>query len=89
MNIDVLAEKMFMSRSTLHRKIKVITDKTPNDFVRLIRLKRAAELLASGMYKTSEVCEMVGYSSFSWFNKAFQKQFGMAPSEYAKLKEKE
>ena len=82
LDVDILAEKMFMSRSTLYRKIKAVTGEAPSDFIRLVRLKRAAELLASGTYRAMEVSEMVGYSSFSWFYKAFQKQFGTHPTEY-------
>ena len=78
---------MCMSRSSLHRKIKEVSDMTPIDFIRLIRLKKAAELIRERGYRANEVCEMVGISSQSYFIKLFQKQFGMTPKEFASQKE--
>ena len=78
---------MCMSRSSLHRKIKEVSDMTPIDFIRLIRLKKAAELIREKGYRTNEVCEMVGINSPSYFIKLFQKQFGMTPKEFAMKKE--
>ena len=83
-NVDHLAEELCMSRSSLLRKIKSITGVTPNDFIRLIRLKKAAEILQEGEYKVNEVCYLVGFSSISYFTKAFQKQFGMLPRDFIK-----
>ncbi|PPL00960.1 response regulator transcription factor [Parapedobacter indicus] len=83
-NFDVehLADKMNMSRPTLYRKIKAISDLTPNDLINVARLKKAAELLALGGHKIYEVSDLVGYSSQTHFGRNFQKQFGMSPSEY-------
>lgn len=83
-NVETLADKLFMSRSNLHRKIKALTELTPIDFIRLIRLKKAAELIQSGQYRIGEVCYLVGINSSSYFIKRFQKQFGMTPKEFAK-----
>ena len=83
-NIDHLAEEFCMSRSSFLRKIKGITGVTPNDFIRLIRLKKAAEILQEGEYKVNEVCYLVGFSSTSYFTKAFQKQFGILPRDFVK-----
>jgi len=77
---------MNMSRPTLYRKIKAISDLTPNELVTLTRLKRAAELLRQGGYKIYEVAEMVGYHSQTNFGRSFLKQFGMTPSEYVEGK---
>ncbi|NDW10792.1 hybrid sensor histidine kinase/response regulator transcription factor [Dysgonomonas sp. 520] len=82
--IDRIAEAVFMSRSSLNRKIKAITGLTPTDFIRLIRLRKAAELLQNGEYRIGEICYMVGFSSSSYFIRLFQKQFGMTPREFAK-----
>jgi signal transduction histidine kinase/ligand-binding sensor domain-containing protein/DNA-binding response OmpR family regulator len=82
LNVENLADKMFMSRSNLHRKIKALTELTPIDFIRLIRLKKAAELIQSGKYRINEVCYLVGINSSSYFIKLFQKQFGMTPKEF-------
>jgi AraC-like DNA-binding protein len=76
-----------MSRSTLHRKIKGISDLTPNDFIQLIRLKKAAELLREGSCRVNEICFLVGFSSSSYFSKSFKKQFGVLPKEYKNSQE--
>ena len=85
-NVEQLAAEMCMSRSSLNRKIKVVSDMTPIDFIRLIRLKKAAELIREHGYNINEVCEMVGISSPSYFIKLFQRQFGMTPKEFAMQK---
>ncbi|SEL61239.1 response regulator transcription factor [Parapedobacter koreensis] len=83
-NFDVehLAEQLNMSRPTLYRKIKAISDLTPNDLINVARLKKAAELLREGQLKIYEISDQVGYSSQTHFGRNFQKQFGMPPSEY-------
>lgn len=83
-NLDVehLADIMNMSRPTLYRKIKSISDLTPNELINIARLKKAAELLTQGNYKIFEISEMVGYTSQTVFGRNFQKQFGMAPTDY-------
>ena len=86
LDIDKLAGFMNMSRPTLYRKIKAISDLTPNELVTLTRLKKAAGLLRQGGYKIYEVAEMVGYHSQTNFGRSFLKQFGMTPSEYVEGK---
>lgn len=83
-NLDVehLASYMNMSRPTLYRKIKAISNLTPNELINITRLKKAAELLQEGKYKIYEISDMVGYSSQTHFGRNFSKQFGMSPSEY-------
>ena len=83
-NVDNLAEEMCMSRTSLHRKVKGMTDMTPGDFIRIIRLKRAAELLSEGNYQVSEICMLIGIRSLSYFSKIFQKQFGILPKDFIK-----
>ena len=70
-----------MSRSSFYRKIKGALDMTPNDYLRLERLKKAAQLLQEGKYRINEICYMVGFSSPSYFAKCFQKQFGVLPKD--------
>lgn len=84
LNVDQLSETMFMSRSSFHRKIKALTDLTPAEFIRLIRLKKAAELIQSGEYRISEVGYMVGINSPSHFTKLFHRQFGVKPKDFGK-----
>lgn len=83
-NVDNLAEIMCMSRTSLHRKIKGISDMTPGDFIRIVRLKRAAELLQEGEYRINEIAILVGFQSQSYFAKSFQKQFGVLPKDFIK-----
>lgn len=82
--VERLSEITNMSRSSLHRKIKALSGTSPTDFIRLIRLKKASELIAEGHYRTGEVCYIVGINSPSYFIKLFQKQFGMTPKEFEK-----
>ena len=86
LTVETLAEIMSMSRSTLYRKIKDMTNLSPNEFINIARLKKAAELLKTDKYKIYEVSEMVGYNSGISFGRNFQKQFKMTPSEYIKNK---
>lgn len=83
-NVEKLSELTYMSRSSLHRKITALSDLTPTDFIRLIRLKKAAEIIQEGRYRVGEVCYLVGINSSSYFIKLFQKQFGMTPKEFYK-----
>ncbi len=83
-NVEKLAEITGMSRSSLHRKIRGLLELPPNDFIRLIRLKRAAEIIQEGDARVGEVCYQVGINSPSYFIKLFQKQFGMTPKDFEK-----
>lgn len=81
-SIDTLAEIMCMSRSNFYRKIKGISGMSPNDYLRTIRLKMAAELLLQQEYRINEIYELVGFSSSSYFTKCFKEQFGVPPKEF-------
>jgi DNA-binding response OmpR family regulator len=89
LSVDQLADYMNMSRATLYRKIKAISDLTPNELINITRLKKAAELLAENDYKVYEVAEMTGFSSQTHFGRNFTKQFGISPMEYMQLKKNE
>jgi len=82
LDVDLIADEMNISRPTLYRKIKLISDLSPNELINLTRLKKAAELLNEGSLKIYEVSELVGYSSQTHFSRNFSKQFGMSPTEY-------
>lgn len=86
LDVDKLAKLMNMGRTSLFRKIKSVTDLTPNDLINITRLKKAAELLATGEYKIYEVSDMVGFGSQTNFGRNFLKQFGMTPTEFQKSK---
>jgi DNA-binding response OmpR family regulator len=82
LDVDRLAGFLNMSRPTLYRKIKSISDLTPNELINISRLKKAAELLLSDNYKIYEIADMVGYGSQTNFGRNFLKQFGMTPTDY-------
>jgi two-component system, cell cycle response regulator len=86
LDIDKLAKLMNTSRTSLFRKIKSLSDLTPNELINITRLKKAAQLLAETDLKVFEIAYMVGFSSHSSFGRSFYKQFGMAPTEYQKQK---
>ena len=87
LNVNFLADKMCISRSRLFAKIKTLADVSPNDMIQIVRLKKAAQLLAEGNMKVSEVCYTVGFNNPSYFSKCFYKQFGVSPSDIKKLKD--
>jgi len=82
LDVEKLAGMMNMSRVTLYRKIKAISNLSPLELINIVRLKKAAELLAEGEYKIYEISAIIGYSSQSNFTRNFNKQFNMTPSEY-------
>lgn len=81
-NVSVLVSEIGMSQTVLYKKIKALTDLSINDFIKSIRLKRAAQLLQNGKLNVSEVAYSVGFNDRKYFSKEFKKQFGKAPSEY-------
>jgi two-component system cell cycle response regulator len=89
LDVEQLARHMNMSRVTLYRKIKAISNLTPIELINITRLKKAAELLAAGLYKIYEISDMVGFSSQSNFARNFQKQFHVTPSDYQHQKKAE
>ena len=82
LNVSFLADNLGISRSGLFAKVKSITNVTPNEMIQVIRLKKAAELLAQQRYRVNEVCYKVGFNSPSYFAKCFARQFGMTPGAY-------
>lgn len=85
LNVQFLADQLSMSRSSLFNKVKTLLAVTPNELIQAIRLSTAARLLQERKYRISEVSEMTGFSSSSYFAKCFQKQYGMKPAEYVNL----
>jgi len=86
-SMDDMADNLNMSRSNFYRKIKGVLDLSPNEFLRLERLKKAAQLLKEGENRVNEICYMVGFNSPSYFAKCFQKQFGVLPKDFVNSKE--
>lgn len=83
-SVENLAEELCMSRTSLFVKIKAIVAMSPNDFIRLMRLKEAARLMVGGEHRVNEVCFLVGFNSASYFAKCFCRQFGVLPADFIK-----
>lgn len=81
-DVPYIAGKMSLSYSSLYRKVKSMTDLTPIEFIRRLKLHKAEELLLSGKYSISQICIMVGFSSQSYFRECFKGEFGMSPTDY-------
>ena len=85
-NVEEMAEHFNMSRASFYRKVKGILDLTPNEYLRVERLKKAAQLLKEDNYRINEICYMVGFNSPSYFAKCFQQQFGILPRDFQEQK---
>ena len=81
---DDLAEKLFMSRSSLYLKMNSVSGEPPANFIRRIRFNKACKLLLEGRYSISEISSKVGFSSASYFSTSFKKYMGCLPSDYVK-----
>ncbi len=81
-SVEDFSRDMFMNRATLYRKIVSLTGKAPADFIRLIRLKRGAQLLAKSGMSIAEIAYEVGFKDPKYFSKAFKEEFGVLPSKY-------
>ncbi len=82
-SVEVFAGELCMSRMNLYRKIQGQTGLTPSEFIRDIRLKKAAQLIANGpKMPVTEIAGRVGFSSSGYFSKCFRNKFGVLPSEY-------
>lgn len=79
---DMLSRKMAMSLPVLYKKVKALTNMTVNDFIKSLRLKKAAILLQQKSYTVNEICYMVGYSDRRYFSKEFKKHFGKTPTAF-------
>ena len=82
LDVDLLSNKLYISRPTLYRKIKLITDMTPGELITVTRLKKSAEYILEKKYPIGDIALMVGFNSCTHFGRCFQKQFGVAPSKY-------
>lgn len=85
-NVDDFGSDLNMSRMQLYRKLKALTSLSANEFIRTIRLKKAAQILRSSSLNVSEVTYEVGFSDPKYFSKCFMKQYGITPSKYAEQK---
>jgi signal transduction histidine kinase/DNA-binding response OmpR family regulator len=82
-SVEDLSRALHMSRVALYRKLLALTGKSPLDFIKTIRLKRAAQLLEKSQFTISEIAYEVGFNNPKYFARTFRKEFGILPSEYA------
>ncbi len=82
LGIEMMVDHLFMSQSTLFRKIKSLTGLSITGFIRALRTKKAAQLILQTNMKMSDVAFEVGFNDYKYFKKSFQQQFGCLPSEY-------
>src|SRR5690554_4481958 len=80
-NKEQFAAEMNVSGSLLYKKIKSLTDESPSDFIRNLRLARSLEFLQSGSYSITEVSELCGFTAVGYFSTVFKKHYGKSPSE--------
>jgi len=85
-SVEDFSRDMFMNRATLYRKIVSLTGEAPADFIRLIRLKRGAQLLAKSGMSIAEIAYEVGFKDPKYFSKAFKEEFKVLPSKYVAVK---
>lgn len=83
-NVDQLVKEMSCSRTFFYKKLKRISGHSPNEFVRIIRMKKAALMLKSGDFTVAEISYKVGISDPNYFSKCFKTHFGESPSEYSR-----
>ena len=81
-SVNVLAQELGMSRTSLFTKLKGITGMTPNEFIKVTRLKAACNMMVESDYRITAIGFLVGFSSSSYFATCFQKQFGVLPAVF-------
>ncbi|MEO6285725.1 MAG: two-component regulator propeller domain-containing protein [Dyadobacter sp.] len=81
-SVDVFGREIGMSRMQLYRKLNALTGQSPSDFIRTIRLQRAAQLLSAHSGTVSQIADQVGFGSHSYFSKCFQELYGKTPSAF-------
>ena len=82
-NVEDLGRELGLSRMQLYRKLKALIGKSANEFIRFIKLKRAAQLLDQGAMTISEITYKVGFNDLKYFRDCFKKQYGVNPSDYS------
>lgn len=82
LSVDKVAGLLHLGRTIFYKKVRGTTGYTPNEYIRVIRLRKAAELLKEGEKNVSEVAYAVGFDNPFYFSKCFKEQFGMPPSQY-------
>ena len=84
LNVQLLTKLTGYGTKLIYRRVKAVTGYTPVNYIRQMRMQRAAVLLKEGRFAVSEVMYMVGFSTQSYFSKCFNQTFGISPAEYAR-----
>ncbi len=87
-DVDTLCAEMGMSRTSLYNKLKSLTELSPKDIIREMRMQHACTLLITNEHSISEVSDLMGFSEPKYFREVFKKYYGMNPSEYIKKQQK-
>ena len=80
--VDLLASELSLSRSSLHRKLRALTNHSATEFIKFVRINLSIKLIENGMTNIDEICFKVGFNSHSYYSMCFKKQLGQTPSEY-------
>lgn len=83
-NVDILSSQHHMSRTSFFNKLKALTGYAPADYIRMIRLQHAAQLLKQGEYTITEIADIVGFSDTKYFREVFKKYYNVSPSKFNK-----
>lgn len=83
-DFQIICSEIGMSRAQLYRKVKALTDKSVHEYIRIFRLKKAAQMLLDEGLNISEIMYSVGFNNHSYFSKCFKQFYGVLPSEYVK-----
>ena len=87
LSVEMMSDKLGMSRVNLYKRMLSVTGSTPSEFIRTIRLRHAAALLREGKFNVSEVAYKVGFNNPRYFSKYFAEEYGVMPSQYKKTNE--
>jgi AraC-like DNA-binding protein len=82
LSVEQLSAEVAMSRSLFYKKIKSLTNQSGVEFIRSVKIKRAAQILAQGQLTVNEVAVMVGFSDVNYFRKCFKEQFNYTPKQH-------
>ena len=83
LTVERIAKEIGLSRANFYRKIKALTNLGAAEYIRMVRIEHAAQLLCTNKLRVSEVGSMVGFADMDYFRKCFKKRFGVTPSEYS------
>lgn len=88
-SVDMLASELNLSRSSLHRKLKALTNQSATEFIKFVRINKSIKLIENGETNIDEICFKVGFNSHSYYSMCFKKQLGLTPSEYINKNKRE